>query len=79
MLDAVDKRCPAMNRLFNRYYGHHSPCLYQLDDMYHVIMSQEGSRMGCVLGSFGFDLNCARCVRASGQPVPRCGHEGAHR
>ena len=28
MLDAVDKRCPAMNRLFNRYYGHDSMCLY---------------------------------------------------
>ena len=56
MLDAVNARCPALNNLFTLFYGQDSPCFYQLDGIFHVIMSCQGSRMGCVLGSLGFDL-----------------------
>ena len=56
MLDAVNRRCPALTPLFNLFYARDSLCFFRIDDVAHVILSQEGSRMGCVLGSFGFDL-----------------------
>ena len=56
MLDAVHKRCPAMGKLFNLFYARDATCFFMVDDKAQQIMSTEGSRMGCSLGSFGFDL-----------------------
>ena len=56
MLDAIQKRVPELTGIFNLYYARDSPCYFTIDDAVHVIWSQEGSRQGCVLGSFGFDL-----------------------
>ena len=56
MLDAVHRRCPALTGVFNLFYALDSPCLFKVGDEYRVIMSTEGSRMGCTMGSFGFDL-----------------------
>jgi hypothetical protein len=56
MLCAVNSECPALNSLFNTFYALDSVCLFKLDEDFKVIWSTEGSRMGCVLGSLGFDL-----------------------
>ena len=56
MLDAVHRRCPEFTPLFNLFYARDSLCFFVIDEEVRVILSQEGSRMGCVLGSFGFDL-----------------------
>ena len=56
MLDAINKRCPAMNKIFSKYYGRDAACFYRFDGTTGIILSAEGSRMGCSLGSFGFDV-----------------------
>ena len=56
MLDAVQKRCPALTKVFNKHYALDSMCFYVLKGKTHVIWSTQGSRMGCTMGSFGFDL-----------------------
>ena len=56
MLHAVHKRCPQLTSLFNLFYARDSLCFFTVDGEVRVVLSQEGSRMGCVLGSFGFDL-----------------------
>jgi hypothetical protein len=60
MLDAVEKRCPALTQLFNIYYALDSMCFFIIDGQVEIIYSEEGSRMGCILGSFGFDLTVPR-------------------
>lgn len=56
MLDAVQKRCPALTAVFNKFYALDSMCLLKVEGKTKIIWSTEGSRMGCVLGSFGFDV-----------------------
>ena len=56
MLDAVQKRCPSLTKHFNLYYGHDSLCFFIVEACVETILGQEGSRMGDVFGSFGFDL-----------------------
>ena len=56
MLHAVQKRCPQLTPLFNLFYARDSLCFFTVEGDVRVVLSQEGSRMGCVLGSFGFDL-----------------------
>ena len=56
MMDAVEKRCPSLTKHFNCFYGHDSLCFFIIDDAVQTLLGQEGSRMGDVFGSFGFDL-----------------------
>ena len=56
MLDAIERRCPAVTKLFNTFYARDSLCFFIVDGVVHIISSTEGSRMGCVLGSWGFCL-----------------------
>ena len=55
MLDAVHKRCSMLTPLVNKFYARDSLCFFVVDGEARVVLSQEGSRMGCVLGSFAFD------------------------
>ena len=56
MLEAVHRNIPGITRLFNTFYGIISMCLFFVDGSPAIIWSCEGSRMGCVGGSFCFDL-----------------------
>jgi hypothetical protein len=60
LLDVIHSKWPEAVAAFNTYYGIDSACLFtsHLDDIakIHVFLSQQGTRMGCVLGSIGFDL-----------------------
>ena len=53
---AVARHCPALLWLFILFYGLDSMCFIVVDGEVRVIWSMEGSRMGCTMGSFGFDL-----------------------
>ena len=55
MLDAVHKRCYKLTPLVNKFYTRDSLCFFVVDGEARVVLSQEGARMGCVLGSFAFD------------------------
>ena len=59
VLDAVQLRCPQLMSLFNLFYTVDGACFYVVDGVVEVIWSAEGERMGCSLGSFGFDLRMA--------------------
>ena len=61
LFDAVGDVWPEAARIFNTFYGMASPVLYryQLADgtsAISVMWSMEGTRMGCVLGSLGFNI-----------------------
>jgi hypothetical protein len=56
MLDAVQDTCPELTSLFNLFYARDSLCFFMVEGSLRTILGQEGSRMGCVLGSFGFDI-----------------------
>ena len=56
MLDAVNKKCSGLNALFSKYYALDAICFFHTDVETKIIWSKQGSRMGCVMGSFGFDL-----------------------
>jgi hypothetical protein len=56
MLDAVHRRAPGLTKAFNLYYARVAQCFILIDDEVCVVESAQGSRMGCVLGSFGFCL-----------------------
>jgi len=56
MLDAMERECPAGTRLLNAYYVRDAACMSIVEGKTRIIWSKQGSRMGCVLGSFGFDL-----------------------
>ena len=56
MLDAVQLRCPQLTSLFNLFYTVDGACFYAIGEVVELIWSAEGARMGCPLGSFGFDL-----------------------
>ena len=56
MLDAVERLCPQLTILFNLFYTVEGACFFMVDGVVETIWSAEGARMGCPLGSFGFDL-----------------------
>ena len=70
MLDAVQKRCPALTSLFNKFYALDAMCLLNVEGGTKVIWSTEGSRMGCVLGSFGFGLTAQDIYEAVQDKFP---------
>ena len=53
---AVEKRCPSLMSLFQKYYYHDSIGLYNTGEAIKVVKIEEGCRMGCKLSSFGFAL-----------------------
>jgi len=53
---AVERRCPSLLSLFQKYYSQDSIGLYNTGDLVKVVNIEEGCRMGCKLSSFGFDL-----------------------
>jgi hypothetical protein len=56
VLDAVQRLCPELTALMNLFYTVDGACFFTVDGVVEVILSAEGVRMGCPLGSFGFDL-----------------------
>ena len=67
VLDAVALRWPEGSTFVETLYGHASPCFFTFRDnedgqRIRVIASVEGTRMGCPLGNFGFDLAMAEFV-----------------
>ena len=68
VLEAVSLRWPEGTQLFNKFYGLPSFALLGYSDEGHsflrVILGQEGVRIGCPLGSFGFDLTADHFVYA---------------
>ena len=65
VLDAVQLRCPQLTSLFNLFYTVDGACFFTVDEVVETIWSAEGVRMGCLLGSLGFDL-------ALQGPLERC-------
>jgi len=53
---AVERRCPSLLNLFQKYYKSESIGLYNTGEGVKCVKIQEGCRMGCALSSFGFDL-----------------------
>lgn len=53
---AVQKRCPSLLKLFQKFYTKDSACFFDLPDEVKLISSTEGARIGCKLGSFVFAL-----------------------
>ena len=53
---AVERRCPSLMGLFQKYYYHGSIGFYNTGDITKVVQIEEGCRMGCKLSSFGFTL-----------------------
>ncbi len=47
---------PLLTSLFNLFYTVYGACFYAVGEVVELIWSAEGARMGCVLGTFGFDL-----------------------
>ena len=61
LLDTVHTKWPEAVNIFNTYYGIDSDCLYasiadNAEFIYHIFLSKQGTRMGCVLGTIGFNL-----------------------
>ena len=61
LLDTVHTKWPEAVDIFNTYYGIDSDCLYasiadNAQFIYHIFLSKQGTRMGCVLGTIGFNL-----------------------
>ena len=59
-----------LTSLFNLFYARDSLCFFAVGDDIRVVRGQQGSRMGCVLGSFGFDLVCQDVYEAASKRVP---------
>ena len=55
VLDAVQRLCPELTALMNLFYTVDGACFFAVDGVVEVILSAQGVRMGCPLGSFGFD------------------------
>ena len=53
---AVERRCPSLMGLYQKYYYHGSIGFYNTGDITKVVQIEEGCRMGCKLYSFGFTL-----------------------
>jgi hypothetical protein len=53
---AIERRCPSLLGLFQKYYFHESIGLYNTGEAVKVVKIEEGCRMGCRLSSFGFDV-----------------------
>ena len=70
MVDAVQKRCPALTGIFNTFYALDSMCFFRIEEKMEIIWSTEGSRMGCVMGSFGFDLTVQDIYEAIAAKYP---------
>jgi hypothetical protein len=49
-------RCPQLTYLINLFYTADGACFYTVDVVVELVWSAEGVRMGCLLGSLGFDL-----------------------
>jgi hypothetical protein len=47
---------PALQPFLCQKLPLHSVCFFIVDGEARVVVNQDGSQMGCVLGSFGFDL-----------------------
>ena len=75
VLDAVQLRCPQLTSLFNLFYTVDGACFYTVDGVVELVWSAEGVRMGCPLGSLGFDLALQgpleRCAARSRSTVVR--------
>ena len=75
MLDAVQSRCPSLTSLYNLFYTVSSACFFIVDGVIETMLSSQGARMGCPLGSFGFDLllqgPLERCAAGSAGTVVR--------
>ena len=61
MLDVVDDIWPEATSIVNKTYGLDAPCIFLFDDdsgdhRIACMLSQQGVRMGCVLGSFLYCL-----------------------
>ena len=61
MLDAIYAMWPEATALFNTFYSQHSPVFYSYSGedgsrCIRIILSKEGSRMGCTFGSMAFDI-----------------------
>jgi len=56
VLDAVQQQCPQLTALMNLFYTVDGACFFTVENEVRIIWSAEGVRMGCPLGSFGFDL-----------------------
>ena len=60
VLDPVAPGWPEATQLFNKYYGMPSLVFYSYEHegvrFLRAILGREGTRMGCPLGSLGFDL-----------------------
>jgi hypothetical protein len=71
----VQSRCPALTSLYNLFYTVSSACFFIVDGVIETIWSSQGARMGCPLGSFGFDLSLQgpleRCAAGSAGTVVR--------
>ena len=68
-------RCPQLTSLFNLFYTVDGACFYTVDGVVELVWSAEGVRMGCPLGSLGFDLALQgpleRCAARSRSTVVR--------
>ena len=56
--------------MFNTFYALDSMCFFFVDGKIKIIWSTDGSRMGCVLGSFGFDLTVEDIYEAVDEKYP---------
>ena len=61
MLDAVDEIWPEATRIFNKIYGVAAPVFYVHEGsdgttQIRVTRSEQGARMGCVIGGFAFNV-----------------------
>ena len=47
---------PLANSLFGKFYSISSWCFFKVGENFEIILSEQGARMGCVVGSFAFCL-----------------------
>ena len=70
VLDATKEMWPEATLLINKVYGPKAPCIYLYDDAEGVkhaacMLSEEGSRMGCILGGTIFNIAVHVCIYVS--------------
>jgi hypothetical protein len=72
MLDAIRRECGALLKLFWMGYCSHAPLvLFRTGGKMVVLTSEQGSRMGCCLGNFGFCLAVQPAYNAIKVRCPR--------
>jgi len=52
----VEQRCPSHLPLFHKYYGKRAGNFYLIGDTLRVAWNEEGTRIGCKFGSWGFGI-----------------------